>query len=511
MYTTIEGLSPRLAILGHIKIGRKGEKRLSGGGNEYRLPEKLDHFVITKREKGVDDNFIIDEDLTAQIGKDIKEIDIRLLDDDVTFNFPHRLACYVTQADLRKSFGIESKSKRCYCTGDGREATRLEKAGKETIPCNPISCDIYNGKFEKIKCKPLARLIFTLPQMNFVGGCFDFVTTSGESIGNIKGSFALIQKMTQGIIAGIPLKLKMYAATDDTGQGQVKNWKVMIKYDGTETELMETAKQIALVRSQSSVDIKRLKIAAQKAIEYVENEEEEDIAEEFFPVEQSIQPTTVEYAFSVELLEEIKVLAVDSGLNDAGLKMMLGQFKGREKELRDQLREQLKGSYDTQPKVKAKTNVPEKTKDEKVKAKANAEDVKTEAVDNNLKPTEKEPTPPPIEPSEQSTGLLDDVSDIKTEKEPSEHGTMCLVSNPSTETAGKQDEDNKFAKERDRLINAIADFKNSMEKKQFDNVRKDFPSKIDAMSIGDLRNLKEKLDKAWENPLGVDSKGNDVE
>ena len=48
----------RLAPIGKIKIGRKGEERTSGGGGKYRLPEKLDHFLITTRARGADDNFM---------------------------------------------------------------------------------------------------------------------------------------------------------------------------------------------------------------------------------------------------------------------------------------------------------------------------------------------------------------------------------------------------------------------------------------------------------------------
>lgn len=437
MYSTIEDLTPGLAILGHIKIGRKGEKRVSKSGNTFNIPQKLDHFVITHRERGTDDNFIVDEDLTKKIGIDAKEINIRLLFDDITMNFPHRLACYVTQSDLKKHFDIESRSKRCYCTGNGREATRLQKDGsKETITCDPMSCEIYNGQVGDIKCKALARLIFTLPDMDYVGGCYDFVTSSMETIRNIKGSILYILQKTQGILAGIPLQLRMYAATDESEKGQVKNWKVTIVYAGTEEKLIDIVKQIAHTRSRSYVDIKRLQIEAQKAIEYIENAEEGDIAEEFYP--QKLEP---DYQCDGKLLKEINDLAMSCGYNSAKTIALLGEYKKREGELKVKLQGELKDkSTADNPSIQDKP-----TEEETVEVHKQSE-------------PEQQPLPEP-EPIQQKQP-----SELKDEK----------------------------GKERQEIINSIANIKKTMKSEAFKKIRNKY-SRVESMSMQELLDMEKEL------------------
>lgn len=452
MYSTIEDLTPGLAILGHIKIGRKGEKRVSKSGGTYSIPQKLDHFVITHRERGSDDNFIVDETLTKKIGGEVREINIRLLFDDIELNFPHRLACYVTQSDLKKHFGIESRSKRCYCTGNGREATRLQKDGsKETMECNPLACEIYNGQIGDIKCKALARLIFTLPDMDYVGGCYDFVTSSMETIRNIKGSILYILQKTQGILAGIPLQLRMYAATDESEKGQVKNWKVTIVYAGKEEQLIDIVKQIAHARSRSYVDIKRLQIEAQKAIEYIENAEEGDIAEEFYPPKP--EPN---YQCDGELLRKINDLAMSCGYNSAKTIALLGEYKGREGELKDKL-------------------VLEFNEKEKAALKG----VESPGVlDSVVSPAGCKPVAPGCEGAIPSTPT----------NEPEQ---QSLPHQPEQQRQESELQDEK-GKERQDIVNSISDFKGKMTPADFKKIRSKYP-KVAAMSMQELKALEKEL------------------
>lgn len=442
MYSTIEDITPGLAILGHIKIGRKGEKRTSRGGGDYRLPEKLDHFVITHRERGKDDNFIVDEELTKKIGGEVKEINIRLLFDDIELNFPHRLACYVTQSDLKKHFGIESRSKRCFCTGNGKEATRIQKDGsKETQVCNSMDCDIYNGQVGEIKCKALARLIFTLPDMDYVGGCYDFVTSSMETIRNIKGSLLYILQKTQGILAGIPLTLRMYAATDESEKGQVKNWKVTVIYQGTEHNLIEEVKQIAQTRSRSYVDIKTLQIQARRAIEYIENAEEIDIAEEFYPP----KPEPV-YDCDPEIVKEIDDLGVSCGYNSAKIIAMLGEYKGREGDLILKLKDELN----------EKEGV------------ATKEDLKTVGA------LVEEPVSPKGETKQQSE---------TQEEQP--------LKQPQLPDGNEQPKEDK-GKERQELLDNIAKLKLTIKTADFKKIRDKYP-KASEMSLQELRDMEKEL------------------
>ena len=50
--TIKNGLTPRFAEVGKIKIGGKGETRKDKNGKDYQLPVRYDHFVVTTTEKG---------------------------------------------------------------------------------------------------------------------------------------------------------------------------------------------------------------------------------------------------------------------------------------------------------------------------------------------------------------------------------------------------------------------------------------------------------------------------
>jgi hypothetical protein len=58
MFTSIKNLSRGLAVMGYIKIGKKGEMKKSVNNVEYRQPKKLDHFEIVTREVDDSDNFV---------------------------------------------------------------------------------------------------------------------------------------------------------------------------------------------------------------------------------------------------------------------------------------------------------------------------------------------------------------------------------------------------------------------------------------------------------------------
>ena len=60
----MKSIQPRLTELGKIKIGRKeAQERKSKTGEAWRKPEKLDHFLITTRERDAAGDLVVDEAL----------------------------------------------------------------------------------------------------------------------------------------------------------------------------------------------------------------------------------------------------------------------------------------------------------------------------------------------------------------------------------------------------------------------------------------------------------------
>ena len=63
----IKNLIPSLPEHGKIKAGTKGEEVVSSQGNKFRLPKKLDHFIITTTERDQDGNLVLDTDLMDKL------------------------------------------------------------------------------------------------------------------------------------------------------------------------------------------------------------------------------------------------------------------------------------------------------------------------------------------------------------------------------------------------------------------------------------------------------------
>lgn len=153
----IKNLTPRLAEVGKIKIGMLGDLRESKGGKKFRLPKKLDHFIVTTTDKGNDGNFILDQSVMKAIGDNPTEISIRLLFDDIDLNFHTSYQYY--------------HGRKCLCRGDGEKAERVLNAGKPTEKKETRACDFQSCEFaKKGSCKVSGILSCSLPDSEYLGG-----------------------------------------------------------------------------------------------------------------------------------------------------------------------------------------------------------------------------------------------------------------------------------------------------------------------------------------------------
>jgi hypothetical protein len=192
----IKNLIPGLTERGKIKIGRKGDAR-QGQNGTFQLPQKLDHFIVTTLERGKDDNFLADAAVHSKLGDAPKRIPIRLLFDDLALNFQCRYSCY---------FG-----KTLFCSGDGEFGLEHHKDGSiKEVPCTCRRQDPrFNGDANdgKGKCKINGTLSVLIEASNHVGGVYKFRTTGYNSTVGIYSSLVLINGLTGGILAGIPLEM----------------------------------------------------------------------------------------------------------------------------------------------------------------------------------------------------------------------------------------------------------------------------------------------------------------
>lgn len=260
----IKNLRPKLCEQGKIKIGRLGDLReTKDGKGTYRLPNKLDHFLITATERDNTGNFIPNIFLMEKIAEIVDEpadhlttIPVYLLFDDIDSNFYTTYNCY------------QGKSR--ICTGDGEKAVVL-KTGEE-IPC---PCPKLNQEYKgPTPCKPYGRLNVVLQSMNMIGGCWVYRTTGWNSVQDILGSLMLIKRVA-GRLSGIPLMLKLFPKTTQLPRGPVTVYTVSLIFSGSALALAEIAKKCLMLEHDEI-------LAPDQTITQTE---EAEIAEEFFPSE----------------------------------------------------------------------------------------------------------------------------------------------------------------------------------------------------------------------------------
>ncbi len=284
----IKNLNPVLMECGKIKIGGKGETKKSRNGNDFRAPVKFDHFVVTTMNKTENGDFEPDTEIMGKLGfgqtrkpelqsieGDYEIVDrvaagptripVRLPHDSTELNFPTCYAYY--------------DSAKCQCRGDGEIAVTAEG---ETIECNPETCKHFGQK----KCKPNGVLSVILDDAPMVGGVYKFRTTSWNSINNLIASMEFIRRLTNGMLAGLPLMLTLTPkhTTIPGTKMPTTIYMVNLEYRGSLAAMAEARREALETRKMmkySIEDFEKLAIAELEAPE--DPEEAKDIQEEFYP------------------------------------------------------------------------------------------------------------------------------------------------------------------------------------------------------------------------------------
>ena len=280
----IKNLCPGLMEMGKIKIGNKGAVRQSASGSNWQAPQKLDHFLITTNERGKDNNFLLDTGLHKLFGDAPKSIPVRLIYDDISLNFATRYICYY--------------GKTVFCSGDGECATRLQKDGStKQIIC---PCERQDPKFAgddgkgKGKCKINGILSVIIDGAQAVGGVWKFRTTSYNSVVGILSSLALIQRITGGRLAGIPMNMTVSPKTvqDPVAGNQQTIYVVGLQYAGTIDTLRDTGYQIAMTEAKHGISMARIEEDARLMLTHTPaagtglgDDLDADVIEEFYPEE----------------------------------------------------------------------------------------------------------------------------------------------------------------------------------------------------------------------------------
>ncbi len=283
------GLNPRFAEIGKIKIGGKGDERTAKNGKKYKLPVKYNHFVVTTTEKGPDGNFLPNKEIMKALGPNPKELPIRFPFDDIDMNFYTSFQFY--------------KGKKCLCHGDGEYATRYKDGNESRVECNPAECKFLQNTINEVdtkdKCKPSGILSCYLPMSSDIGGIFRFRTHSWNSVSGILAALKSYHIETNGILRQIPFKLKLIKkATAEHGNVSV----VTIVFDGVEIErVRQIARDEYVERVKIGIDMKRIESEAKKAGFTVDTDDPADVEEEFYNTVPVVEPDKIkENGFTAE-------------------------------------------------------------------------------------------------------------------------------------------------------------------------------------------------------------------
>ena len=259
-----KGLNPRLAEIGKIKIGGKGEEKTSQNRKKFRQPIKFDHFKVVTTERGPDGNFLPDEAVMKAVGeKEPKELRIRFPFDDIDMNFYTSYQCY--------------NGAKLVCKGDGEKAERRDKDGVITEEdCNLDTCKQKAAN----KCKVSGILSCFLPDSPSYGGVYRFRTHGWNSVGGILAALKGYSEYTGGILQGLPFKLKMIKkATEEHGNVNV----VALVLDGVELDGMRRlAIEEKRGRKELDMNMKQIELDATESGFTEDTDDPEDVEAEFY-------------------------------------------------------------------------------------------------------------------------------------------------------------------------------------------------------------------------------------
>lgn len=279
----IKGLIPTLAEGGKIKIGGLGPKRTSRGGNDFRPPVKLDHFIITGTKRDGNGDLIVDEDLMAALPTDpdgkVREIPIVLHDDDFERVFPTTYALYA--------------GRKLFCRGDGEEAVRHEmNNGQRTGRTLPQACTCeYLGAKGNMTCKPHGTLHCSIrvPGRAVAGSVYKWRTTSFISIQRMLGSLQQIRDIC-GTLCGIPLQLKLEpidVSPPDAPASTVYCCHVELRAADIQ-QVQRQAIEASQMRARVRASIGYQALLAPPAVNETEDEEAE-VQQEFHPTNGEVE------------------------------------------------------------------------------------------------------------------------------------------------------------------------------------------------------------------------------
>ena len=199
-------LKPRLVELGAVRIGTLGDERQSAKGTTYRLPQKLDHFLVTTNMRDDHDRLKNDDALLKQLQDDygdadgkLRRIPIVLLSDRLEDNLRCAWVYYAGKVCLARSDGEQLWKYGDLKTGKLFDEPQVQKWSDKFLEAELHGKPIFkkHTSLEFMIDSPRARW----------GGVYRFRTTSEITGDQLYGSLLHLKRLTQGVLCGIQFML----------------------------------------------------------------------------------------------------------------------------------------------------------------------------------------------------------------------------------------------------------------------------------------------------------------
>ena len=296
-------LKPRIVELGSIRIGKKGEERQKrDGSGTYRLPQKLDHFLITtlnRDEKSGD--LILDRELMDSLCQsgfgdedgNLRKIPIRVLSNDPEDIMQASYCWYVSRKLGAKSDGKTTT----FYVGFTKEDWLKPLDQPRVVRFDPAILDWTDNNGNKLfKAHVIFNCVIASESAKF-GGVYKFRTTSAITGSQIYGGLLHILELTNGVLAGMPLQLvirpiQITPKDSDGKQITTKVYIVHVELVGTDLRrLQERAAEQAKWELSRTVETKTALAQYRKVLrtpgDEIDPAEVIDVQTEFHPEEQA--------------------------------------------------------------------------------------------------------------------------------------------------------------------------------------------------------------------------------
>ena len=291
----IKGLAITPPALGRISIGRVVEK------NGKRLPEKDDQFTITSQIQSKEGwvKHPLDEQLRASTpNQKLRSIPVRMIFNDPDLN-------------LRAEYSLfDRQTGRPVCVGNGETCQRLTNQGVEQHPCpSPDLCPLAQGG----NCKPYGRLHVNLDDSDEFG-TFIFRTTGFNSIRTLAARLSYYHAASGGLLSCLPLQLTLRGKSTTQSYRQPVYYVDLTLRDGISlNDAITQAKQIDEQSKQAGFYQEALDHIARRgfanAVFEINSEEDPDVIDEFYPLDENSADPENGYAISNTLRQTVEKVA----------------------------------------------------------------------------------------------------------------------------------------------------------------------------------------------------------